>query len=323
MNIRICVLLCGLLVVVAPTAQAESAWPSRPIKLVDPFPAGGPVDIVARLVAQHLGERLGEQIIVDNRPGAGGTLGTDAVARSAADGYTLLLGSSATHGINVSLYPSLPYDPLKDFAPISLVARIVHVIVVNPAVPAHSMKELIALARAQPGQIYFGSPGNGTNMHLVCEMLKARFDINMVHVPYRGGPPAMQDLLAGRVQMMCDFLPQSLPQIRAGKLRALAVTGPARAPQLPDVPTMAEADIPDFVTTAWLGLFAPAGTPPAITDRLYRELIAIDSDAEYRKRTIEAGAENVTMPPTEFAAFEAAEIQRWREVVRISGAKID
>lgn len=320
--------LCGLLCAVAaalsgPVAHAQSAWPSRPIKIVDPFPAGGPVDIVARLVAQYLGERLGQQIIVDNRPGAGGTLGTNLVAHSPADGYTILLGSSATNGINVSLYPSLPYDPLKDFAPISLVARIVHVIVVNPAVPAHSMKELIGLAQAKPGQVYFASPGNGTNIQLVCEMLKARFKLNIVHVPYRGGPPAMQDLLAGRVQMMCDFVPQSLPHIRAGKLRPLAVTGPARAPQLPDVPTMAEAGVPDFVTTAWVGLFAPAGTPAAVVERIYRELAAVDANPEYRQRIVDAGAENVTMAPAEFAAFEAAEIGRWREVVRASGAKID
>lgn len=324
MKIAARLLFCALLLVAGGTAaRAEGDWPGRPIKLVDPFPAGGPVDIVARLVARYLGERLGQQIIVDNRPGAGGTLGTSLVAHSAADGYTLLLGSSATHGINVSLYPSLPYDPIRDFAPVSLVARIVHVIVVNPSVPAHSMKELIALARAKPGQLYFGSPGNGTNMHLVCEMLKARFNLNIVHVPYRGGPPAMQDLLAGRVQMMCDFVPQSLPHIRAGKLRPLAVTGPGRSPQLPDVPTMAEAGIPDFVTTAWLGLFAPAGTPAAVVDRIYQELVKVDANPEYRRRIVEAGAENVTMPPADFAAFEAAEIARWREVVRISGAKID
>lgn len=304
-------------------ARAQSGWPTRPVKLVNPFPAGGPVDIVARVVAQSLSERLGQQVIVDNRTGAAGTIGSDVVAHSPPDGYTILIGSSATHGINVSLYPSLPYDPLKDFAAVSLVARIPHVIVVNPSVPAQSVLELVALAREKPGQIYFGSPGNGTNMHLVCEMLKARFEINLVHVPYRGGPPAMQDLLAGRIQMMCDFIPQSLQHIRAGTLRALAVTGPSRSPQLPDVPTMAEAGVPDFVTTAWLGIFAPAGTPAALVERLYREIAAIDQDPDYQHRIAEAGAEHVTMPPAEFAAFDAQEIGVWREVVRASGAKID
>jgi tripartite-type tricarboxylate transporter receptor subunit TctC len=314
-------LLAGL--GLATAAHAQPAWPSKPIKLVDPFPAGGPVDIVARVVAQNLSERLGQQVIVDNRPGAAGGIGSEVVAHSPPDGYTILIGSSATHGINVSLYPNLPYDPLKDFAAVSLVARIVHVIVVNPSVPAKSVLELVDLARAKPGQIYFGSPGNGTNMHLVCEMLKARFNINLVHVPYRGGPPAMQDLLGGRIQMMCDFIPQSLQHIRSGALRPLAVTGPERSPQLPDVPTMAEAGVPDFVTTAWLGIYAPAGTPAAIVDRLYREIAAIDKDAEYRRKIAEAGAETVTMPPAEFAAFNAKEIGVWREVVRVSGAKID
>ncbi len=305
------------------SAPAQTAWPSRPVKLVDPFPAGGPVDIVARVVAQHLSERLGQQFVVDNRPGAAGAVGTEIVARAPADGYTILIGSSATHGINVSLYPALPYNPLKDFAAVSLVARIPHVIVVNPALPVHSVKELIDLARTKPGQINFGSPGNGTNIHLVCEMLKARFNVNLVHIPYRGGPPAMQDLLADRIQLMCDFIPQSLPHIRAGALRALAVTGPERSPQLPDVPTMAEAGVPDFVTTAWLGIFAPAGTPAGIVDRLYREIVAINANPDYQKRIAEAGAETVTMAPADFARFEADEIERWRDVVRSSGAKID
>ena len=321
---RCCLTLLGLATVLfgAHPSVAQS-WPARPIKLVDPFPAGGPVDIVARVLAQALSERLGQQVIVENRAGAAGGIGSEVVARSPPDGYTILIGSSATHGINVSLYPALPYDPLKDFAAVSLVARIVHVIVVNPAVPVHSIKELVDLARAKPGQIDFASPGNGTNIHLVCEMLKARFGIDMVHIPYRGGPPAMQDLLTNRVQVMCDFIPQSLPHIRSSALRPLAVTGPVRSPQLPDVPTMAEAGVPDFVTTAWLGIYAPAGTAPAIVERLHKTIAAVDQDADYRKRIADAGAENVTMPPAEFARFNAEEIQRWREVVKVSGAKID
>lgn len=304
-------------------ASAQQAWPARPLKLINPFPTGGPVDIVARVVALRLGERLGQQIVVENRTGASGAIGSEVVAHSAPDGYTLLIGSSATHAVSVSLYPALPYDPMKDFAPITLVARIVHVIVVNPAVPVNSIKELIDLARAKPGELNFGTPGSGTNMHLVCELLKTRFNIDIVHVPYRGGPPALQDLLANRVQMMCDFIPQSLPQIRAGALRALAVTGPARSPQLPEVPTMAEAGVPDFVTTAWLGLYAPPATPPAIIERLYREMVTVDADPEYRQRINDAGAETVVMAPADFARFQAGEIERWREVVRVSGAKVD
>ena len=320
---RLLALICLLAAGFGGEVAEAQTWPARPIKLVDPFPAGGPVDIVARVLAQALSERLGQQVIVENRAGAAGSIGSEVVAHSAPDGYTILIGSSATHGINVSLYPSLPYDPLKDFAAISLVARIPHVIVVNPAVPARSIQELVALARAKPGQIDFASPGNGTNIHLVCEMLKARFKIDMVHIPYRGGPPAMQDLLTNRVQVMCDFIPQSLPHIRSGALRPLAVTGPVRSPQLPDVPTMAEAGVPDFVTTAWLGIYAPAGTAADVVERLYKTIAAIDQDADYRKRIADAGAENVTLPPQEFARFNADEIQRWREVVRASGAKID
>ncbi|HEX9463867.1 MAG TPA: tripartite tricarboxylate transporter substrate binding protein [Alphaproteobacteria bacterium] len=321
--VRLSALALGLALGAAAAQAQPATWPTRPVKLVNPFPAGGPVDIVARVVAQSLSERVGQQVIVDNRAGAAGAIGSEVVAHSPPDGYTILMGSSATHGINVSLYPSLPYDPLKDFVAVSLVARIVHVLVVNPAVPVTSVRELIEYARAKPGEIYFGSPGSGTNMHLVCEMLKARFGLDIVHVPYRGGPPAMQDLLSNRIQLMCDFIPQSLQHIRAGGLRPLAVTGPERSAQLPDVPTMAEAGVPDFVTTAWLGLFAPAGTPAAIVDRLYRTIAAIGQDPEYRRRIVDAGAEPVTMPPKEFAAFDATEIERWREVVKISGAKVD
>jgi tripartite-type tricarboxylate transporter receptor subunit TctC len=321
-RLRLIALLVAALAIAGP-ASAQQPWPSRPLKLIDPFPTGGPVDIVARVVAKYLGDRIGQQIVVENRPGASGAIGSEAVAHAPPDGYTLLIGSSATHAVSVSLYPSLPYNPMTDFAPITLVARIVHVIVVNPTVPVHSIKELVALARAKPGELNFGSPGSGTNMHLVCEMLKTQFDINLVHVPYRGGPPAMQDLLAGRVQMMCDFIPQSLPQIRAGTLRALAVTGPARSPQLPEVPTMAEAGVPDFVTTAWLGLYAPAATPSALVQRLYREMVAVDADKDYRQRINDAGAETVTMAPADFIRFQASEIKHWREVVRVSGAKVD
>ncbi len=313
----------ALLLLASSVASAQPAWPTKPLKLINPFPTGGPVDIIARVAAQHLSQRLGQQVLVENRPGAAGAIGAESVAHAPPDGYTLLIGSSATHGIAVSLYPNLPYSPAKDFAPITLVARIVHVIVVHPSVPVTSIQELVDLARAKPGELNFSSPGSGTNIHLVCEMLKTRFGINLTHVPYRGGPPAMQDLLAGRVQMMCDFIPQSLPHIKSGALRPLAVTGPARSPQLPDVPTMAEAGVPDFVTTAWLGFYAPAGTPTAVVDRLYREMVAIDADADYRKRINDAGAETVTMPPAEFARFQAAEIEHWAKVVKASGAKVD
>jgi tripartite-type tricarboxylate transporter receptor subunit TctC len=320
---RLLLVAAALILTAASASAQQAAWPTKPIKLINPFPTGGPVDIVARVVALQLGNRLGQQIVVENRPGAAGAIGSEAVAHAPADGYTLLIGSSATHAISVSLYPNLPYNPMTDFAPISLVARIVHVIVVNPAVPATTMKELIDLARAKPGELNFGSPGSGTNMHLVCEMLKTRFNIDLVHVPYRGGPPAMQDLLTNRVQMMCDFIPQSLPQIRGGALRALAVTGPGRSPQLPDVPTMAEAGIPDFVTTAWLGLYAPAATPTWMVDRLYKEMVAVAADPEYRQRINDAGAETVTMAPADFRRFQATEIKHWGDVVRASGAKVD
>ena len=323
MKARVLAAVAFALLGTAAAHAQQAAWPSRPVKLVNPFPAGGPVDIVSRVLAQALSDKLGQQVVVDNRAGAAGAIGSDVVAHAPPDGYTILMGSSATHAINVSLYPSLPYDPLKDFAPVTLVARIVHVLVVNPEVPVKSVQELIAYVRAHPGQVYFGSPGSGTNMHLVCEMLKARFNLDMVHVPYRGGPPAMQDLLTNRVQLMCDFIPQSLQHIRAGNLRPLAVTGPERSAQLPDVPTMAEAGVPDFVTTAWLGIFAPAKTPPDIVERLYRTIAAIDRDPDYRRRIADAGAETVTMPPKDFAAFDADEILRWREVVKVSGAKID
>src|SRR5438034_5972010 len=254
-------LAAALLVVAAPVALGQVAYPTKPVRLVVPFPAGGTTDLLARAAAQKLSEAWGQQVIVDNRPGAAGNIGAELVAKAAPDGYTLLMGTVGTHAINASLYAKMPYDHVKDFAPVILVAGVPNVLVVNPSLPVHSVQELIAYAKANPGKLNFASSGSGTSIHLSGELFKVMTGVQMTHVPYKGSAPALQDLLGGQVQLMFDNLPPSLPQIKAGRLRALAVTSATRAPALPDVPTVAEAGLPGFEASSWFGVLAPAGTP--------------------------------------------------------------
>jgi len=295
----------------------------KPIRIVVPFPPGGATDILARDVAQKLTEAWGQQVIVDNRPGAGGNIGSELVAHSAPDGYTLEMGTVGTHAINASLYAKMPYDHVKDFAPVILVAGVPNVLVVNNAVPANSVAELIAYAKANPGKLNFASSGNGTSIHLSGELFKVMAGVQMTHIPYKGSAPALQDLLGGQVQLMFDNLPPSLPQIKAGKVRALAVTSLTRAPALPDVPTIAESGLPGFEASSWFGILAPAGTPPAIVAKLNAEIAKWLATPEAKEKLAKQGANAAGGTPEDFAKHIAAETAKWAKVVKDSGAKID
>jgi len=311
-----------LLALVAALACAQT-YPTKPIRLVVPFPPGGATDILARDVAQKLTEAWGQSVIVDNRPGAGGNIGSELVAKSAPDGYTLEMGTVGTHAINASLYAKMPYDHVKDFTPVILVAGVPNVLVVNPALPANSVAELIAYAKANPGKLNFASSGNGTSIHLSGELFKVMAGVQITHIPYKGSAPALQDLLSGQVQMMFDNLPPSLPQIKAGKLRALAVTSLIRAPALPDVPTLSESGLPGFEASSWFGILAPAGTPAPIVAKLNAEIAKWLATPEAKEKLAKQGANAAGGTPDDFAKHIAAETAKWAKVVKDSGAKID
>jgi len=304
-------------------AQAPAAYPTKPIRLVVPFPPGGATDILAREVAKHLTDAWGQSVVVDNRPGAGGNIGSELVARSAPDGYTLEMGTVGTHAINASLYSKMPYDHVKDFVPVILVAGVPNVLEVNPSVPVNSVQELLAYAKANPGKLNFASSGSGTSIHLSGELFKVMAGVQMTHVPYKGSAPALSDLLGGQVQLMFDNLPPSLPQIKAGKLRALAVTSSTRAPALPDVPTVAEAGLPGFEASSWFGVLAPAGTPPAIVAKLNAEIAKWLTTPEAKEKLANVGANIASGTPEDFARHIQAETAKWAKVVKESGAKVD
>jgi tripartite-type tricarboxylate transporter receptor subunit TctC len=310
------------LVASVPGAYAAD-YPSKPIHIVVPFAAGGTTDFLARAIAQDLGTSMGTTVIVDNRPGAGGNIGSDLVAKSAPDGYTLLLGTVGTHAINASLYKKMPYDTVKDFAPISLVASVPNILVVHPSVPAKSVKELIALAKAKPGALAFASSGNGSSIHLSGELFKSMTDVDMVHVPYKGSGPALTDLVGGQVQLMFDNMPSSFPHVKAGRLRALAVTSSKRSPAAPDVPTIAESGVPGYESVAWFGILAPAGTPPEIVKKLNAEIAKTLKSPEVMKRLASQGAEPVSNTPEQFAVYIKSEMAKWAKVVKTSGAQVD
>jgi tripartite-type tricarboxylate transporter receptor subunit TctC len=291
--------------------------------VIVPFAPGGATDILGRLTAAELGTALGQPFVVENRAGAGGNVGSDLVAKASADGYTLLFGAAGNIGINPSLFANMPYDPARDLAPISLIAEVTNVLVVHPSVNARSVQELIALARATPGGLVYASSGNGSTIHLSAELFASMTQLSMTHVPYRGSGPAMADLLAGRVALMFDNLPSALPHVREGRLRALAVTAARRTPVLPDVPTIAEAGVPGYEATSWFGLFAPAGTPREIVDRIAREMAAFARRPEVAERIRALGAEPITNTPEGFAVMVRSEIAKWGAVVRASGARAD
>lgn len=315
-------LIVALFAVSHATADAET-YPSKPIKIVVPFPPGGTTDVLARAIGQEFTKSWGQQVIVDNKPGAGGNIGSDAVAKSAPDGYTLLMGTVGTHGINVSLYKKMPYDAVKDFAPIAHVANVPNLLAVHPSVPVKSVKELITYAKANPGKLTFASAGNGTSIHLSGEMFKALAGVDMQHIPYKGSAPAVADLLGGQVNMMFDNMPSVLPHVKAEKLRAIAVTTAKRSPALPDVPTIVESGVAGYESTSWFGLFAPAGTPKEIVAKLNKEVARILALPEFKERLSGQGAEPIGGTPEQFAAHINAEIKKWEGVVKSSGAHID
>ena len=279
---------------------------------------------MGRGIAQKLQEAWGQPVVVDNRPGAGGGIGADLVAKSPGDGYTLLMGAVSTHAINPSLYAKIPYDPQKDFVPVALVAQVPNILVVNPSLPVQSVKDLIAYAKANPGSLSFGSGSTGSTGHLAGELFKTMAGVDMVHIPYKGGAPAMQDLLAGQTQLMFDNLANALPQVKAGKLRAIAVATAARAPSVPELPTIAESGLPGFDLTTWFGIFAPAGTPPEVVAKLNAEIAKALSAKELAERLAAMG----TVPPEDntperFAAFVRSEAAKYARVVKDSGARVD
>jgi len=307
-----------------PTAAAQTpAFPSKPVKLVVPFPPGGPLDVIGRSIAQKLAEAWGQSVVVDNRPGAGGNIGADVVAKSPPDGYTVVMGALSTHAVNPSLYPTMPYDAVRDFAPITLVATTPNVLVINPSLPVSSVRELIAYAKAHPGKLSFGSGSNGSAGHLAGELFKVDAGVDMVHIPYKGGAPAMQGLLAGDTQLMFDNLANSMPQVKAGKLKALAVTTGQRSKLVPELPTMAEAGVPGFVIATWFGLLAPAGTPPDVIARWNADVVKILNAPDMRERLAAQGAEAAPSSPAEFAAFIGRELPKYARIVKLSGAKVD
>ena len=316
--------LASTLLVCLPLVAAAQAtdFPSKAIRIVVPFPPGGATDAAARLVAVKMSEHWGQPVLVDNRAGAGGNVGSDIVAKAPPDGYTLVMGVTGSHAINTSLYSKMPYDPVADFVAISQVAVVPNVLVVNPSVPAKNLAELVALAKKEPGKLNYASLGNGTAAHLGMELLKSAAHVDITHVPYKGSAPAVSDLLAGQVQMMVDGLPSALPHVKAGKLRAIALTSLHRSPSLPDLPTIAET-YPGFYADAWSGLFAPRGTPQPVVDKLSAEVQRILKLPDVREKFAGLGAEPVGSTQAEFTAHVKKEIDKWAQVVKTSGAKVD
>jgi tripartite-type tricarboxylate transporter receptor subunit TctC len=313
---------------IAMPALAQGAWPNKPVRIVVPFAAGGTTDILARAIAPELSKAFGQQFIVDNKAGAGGNVGAEIVARSAPDGYTLLMGTVGTHGINRALYPKLPYDPVKDFAPVTLVAGVPNVMEMPTgkaqALGIANVADFIKYAKAHPGKLNMASSGNGTSIHLAGELFKSMTGTYLVHFPYRGSGPALLDMVSGQMDVMFDNLPSSLPQIKAGKLKALAVTSRVRSAALPDVPTVEEAaGLKGFDATSWFGLLAPAGTPADIVNRIQQEVAKSLNAPEIKEKLLAQGAIPSGNTPAEFAKHIEAEHAKWAKVVKESGAKVD
>ncbi len=304
-------------------AAAPAGYPERGIRLICPFPPGGGVDITSRIVAAALTETLGQQVIVDNRTGASGIVGTELVAKAPPDGYTLLMGNVATHAVNVSLYRKLPYDPLKDFAPVSRVAELPQVLLVHPSVPATTVKELIAFAKARPGQLSYGSAGSGTPPHLAAELFKSMAGVDLVHVPYKGTPPAMTDLMGGHVMMIFSNMLSALPPVQSKRLRALGVTTLKRARAAPDIPTIAESGLPGFYEISWYGVLVPAATPPAVVAKLNGAITQALRMPAVAATIAQQGAEVTPSTPAEFGDFMRSEIARYAKVVKSSGIKVE
>jgi tripartite-type tricarboxylate transporter receptor subunit TctC len=304
-------------------AAASAEYPDHPVKLVVPFPAGGGADNLARMIMPRVAQVLGVPIVIENKPGAGGNVGAELVARAAPDGYTLLYGTNGTHAINETLYGNLRFDPVADFAPVSRMTLIGAMLIVNPELPVNSVSELIKYAKAHPNKLNFASAGNGTTSHLAGELFKTMAGIDIVHVPYRGGAAAATDLMAGQVQMMIDVMPNAYPLAKGGKVRGLAVSTARRFPGAPELPTIAESGVPGFDVSAWDGIFAPAGTPPAVIDRLNAAIRQALDEPELREQLIAHGAVAVPGTPDDLARHVVAEKAKWAKIIRASGAKVD
>lgn len=315
--------LLALLAAVGAGGAHAQGYPAKPVRLIIAFPAGGGSDVMGRIVAQKLSERFGHQVIVDNRPGAGGSIGTEAAVRSAPDGYTLQLASTSEVSINRSLYTRLSYDPLKDLAPVTMVASTPMVLIVHPSMPVKTIKDLVALAKARPGQINYSSAGSGTTTHLSAELFRAMTNVNIVHVPYKGAPPALADLAGGHVQMMFSTLPAVLPLITGNRLRPVAVSSTTRSRALPDVPTMVEAGVAGYEVNYWYGMFVPLATPKEIVGVLYNHLTQVLRSPDTIANINKQGAEPVNMTTGAFVEFLKADAERWGKAVKFSGAKAD
>jgi tripartite-type tricarboxylate transporter receptor subunit TctC len=309
--------------VLSPALTTAQTYPVKPVRMIVPFPAGGATDIVGRLIAQKLSEAWGHQVVVDNRGGAGGTIGSEAAAKSPADGYTMLVGTSSTHAIAPSLYGRLGYDPVRDFAPVTLIASATILLAVHPSLPSRNVRELIAIAKKQPNALSFASSGNGGISHLVGEHFKSVAGIQMLHVPYKGDTPALIDLVSGQVHLMFGTAVSFLPYVKSRRLNALAVTNPKRSPIVPDIPTVAESGLPGFEALQWFGIFAPAGISRDIVAKLSADIVKAVWLADVRDRMIALGADPVGSTPEQFASFQKADAAKWAKVVKESGAKIE
>ena len=315
------VIVSVVLAAMPPLATAQ-AYPAKPIRWISPWPAGGANDIFSRAIGQRIGESLGQQVLVDNRPGAAGTIGSDIAAKAPADGYTLVMGSSPTHAIAPALYPALPYDPVRDFAAVTLVGSVPNVLVLHPSVPAKTVKEFIAVAKARPGKLNFASTGNGTSQHLSAELFKFMAGLDMVHIPYKGTAPALTELVAGQVDLAFENMPALIPHIQAGRLRALAVTTTKRSAVMPELPTIAEAALPGYDASVWFGVFAPAGTPRPVIDRLHGEILKALQTQDLKSRMIAMGTDVSGMGPDDFSAYVRKEIPKWANLVKAAGVKV-
>jgi len=315
------ILAASVLLAFAWNAHAQT-YPARQVTIIVPFPAGGSADTMARLIGQYLSERLGQPFVVENKPGAGGNLGTDFVAKAAPDGYTFLLAPSSI-AIAPSLYSRLPFDPNKDFAPVALIGSQPMIVVVYPGFPAKSIAELVALAKQKPGEISYASAGNGSTNHLAVELFKNMTGVEMLHVPYRGNPLAVVDVIAGRVPVFFDFVLTGLPHVREGKVRALATTGAHRSPVLPDVPTVAEAGVPGFEASTWFGLYAPAGTKPDVIAKLNREILAVLALPNVKERLSTLGVDVIAEGPDSLAALTKSDLAKWGPIIEKAGIKLD
>jgi tripartite-type tricarboxylate transporter receptor subunit TctC len=317
---RLAIVLCTMF---AAFAHGQTAYPSKSIRLVVPFPPAGATDILSRDLMQRVSARLGQQVVVDNRPGAGGTIGSDLVAKAAADGYTLLMATTSTHSIGPTLTPKLPYDPVKDFAPVSVIAVSTNLLVVPSSLQVNSVKELVALAKAKPGQLNFGSSGTGTIVHLSGEMFRHRTGTDIMHVPYKGTQLVVPDLISGQISMLFDNIVSAQPNLKTGRLKAIGISSLKRSPLMPEVPTIAESGYPGFEASVWFGVYAPAGTPKEIIARLNREIVAALHSPEMKERLAILGAEPIGSTPEEMAHTVAGETAKWARVIKDANVRID